>query len=161
MKRVIQATLLGLLLLFGITSQAAVDARTLTTASGYALLSTGGYQIDSVVVATDTNMVLRLYNTADTNLLEITESYTNWTQTITNYVRTWITSTGITNSVTNVVKLITLEEVAAATNAAAPVKTYAAPAGTVTTFADPFVVSRGLFVSNDVGGTVIINYRGM
>lgn len=161
MNRLWKVVLLGLLLLFGVKSQAAVDVRTLDSGTNYVLLSTGGYVVDSVVAVTDTNLIIRLYDHADAGLTNVTAAYTNWAETVTNYVRTWVTSTGITNSVTNTVKLVTSNAVDAATNAVTAAHTYAAPAGAVTTFPYPFVVAKGLVVSNDVGCTLLITYRGM
>lgn len=153
--------LLSLVALFASVSlMADVAVSTKTTGSLFNLLSTGGKVIDSVtVVPSGTNTVLRLYDSATTNITYVTAEYVTEVPTVSSVVTTWVGVTGVTNSITNSAMTMVTTTNAAATNTLPLLKVFATPSTAIGTITDPIILRKGLTISNDVACTVIVEYH--
>jgi hypothetical protein len=124
------------------------------------IFTNGGKVIDYItVVPGSTNTMLYFYDLASTTLTYTNAGYTNVSRYTTNLITTYVTSTGITNTLTNSVTYTDVNVVGDATNTYSPIMTYAVPASTITTFTDKLILSKGLTLTNSHALTLIIGYK--
>lgn len=114
--------------------------------------------VNSIIVSGSSNTMIRIYDGSVTNVIA---AYTNVIRFPTNVVTTFIGPTGITNNWTNTVLTTTATAVGAATNNVPPLLVLAVFAGQPPQiYNGPYLLTRTLNVSNDLGGlNMIVNYR--
>ena len=123
-------------------------------------LTNGGYILDNIqVIPSGTNTTTMLYDWDNKVITYTNDVYVTRQQYSTNVVRTFVTSAGVTNSLTNAALYTRVFTNAASTNAISPLLTVVTPSGTVGTYTLNFPLINGLTVSNNVTSTVIANYR--
>ena len=149
-----------LLLTIGLMLAASVSyAQTLyvtnSMAAGARTLVNEAIVANSITLFGTTNTIVRLYDGALTNVVGATTNIATFT---TNIVTTYIgPQTGITNIWTNKVFWATAVAVAQTTNNSTPFASFGVTANQPeVTYQGPFIISKYLTVSNDVGG---LNFR--
>lgn len=153
-------------MLVGLTASAQTQTATVSTsAAARNTMITNAARLLSVTIANDTAQPLTVklfdagYN-ASTNLTWTNSAYTNTISYTTNIVTSYVTTTGVTNSLTNAGIFTVINSVSAATNSYPTVNTLSIPASDSVVWAPTggFLVSRGLIATNNTNCTITIQY---
>lgn len=159
--------LLLVLGLFAFTFASAQAATTAQALSGAATNSVVGsaVKVNSIVVANGGTNVLYLtvFDAPSTTLTYTNGAFTSYSQSLSNYVTAYTNVLGISESWTNRVVVFATNTTAAATNNFNTMLTLVVPAGTTQTYTpvSTFVATRGVLLTNSAPGvnaTFTIDY---
>ena len=163
MKKLLGLIALTAMLTLGMQTRAAVAVFSLTGPLGTdgtntLALATPGV-INTLTIATGTNTIVRLYDSAYETLWWTNAAYTNYQTYLTNLITTTIMPSGLTNVSTNLTLFTAVTLTAAGSNAVPPFFTAAVAAGDVQTYTLGSVVTKALYISNTIPCTVILDSR--
>lgn len=142
-------------------AKAATATATVTTASTNSLITVGA-RIQSYVVANSSaaTCTIKFFDAPSTSLTYTNPAYTNYVSYTTNIVTSYVTYSGVTNSLTNSGLYSYSSTVAAATNNYRTIVTLTVPAGETVTYTptDGTLVSFGLTSTNSTNAAITITY---
>lgn len=160
MKKII--SIIALALFITGVAQAATVVQTMTTATNYVAL-TGNYMISSITLAgPSTGTSIKLFDQSDGTTNLATGIYVTYATYTSNLVQNVVTTTGITNFMTNSYAYTLAVTNAAATNGLPILATLVAPTATAVTFVfeAPIAVVKGLtFACTSSNTTAVVNYN--
>lgn len=157
MKNLIKSFLVFTLTLVSIKADVAVGSNVVATNT----VVVNAAAILQNITLFSTNNVPTIVRLLDGNLTTVTGAYTNYIEYSTNVVSSYITTTGVTNIMTNTVLVMIPSSHAAATNNTTAKMTLVVPANNVPiTFSSVTIFNNKINLSNNLAGlSYVLQYR--